>query len=135
MGVCDHAPRTQGDIQQGTYLFFVTSFSSHCRALKHKEIIKTCTREALGFTRGKYENGSGRSKEPAQHLLCFAAHMEWASRPSLTVALCPAYAPSLQVFLATGRVSSPDSIMLTCVSVVLVQLLEVRKPDHHLLKQ
>lgn len=36
-------------ICRGTYLFFVTSFSSHCRALKHKEIIKTCIWEALGF--------------------------------------------------------------------------------------
>lgn len=28
--------------RQGAYLFFVASFSSHCRALKHKGIIKTC---------------------------------------------------------------------------------------------
>lgn len=29
----------------GTYLFFVTCFPSHCRALKEKEIMKPCTRE------------------------------------------------------------------------------------------
>lgn len=29
----------------GTYLFFVTCFPSHCRALKEKEIMKPCARE------------------------------------------------------------------------------------------
>lgn len=45
----EHAHRITVRGMSGTYLFFVTSFSGHCGALKHKEIIKACTWEALHF--------------------------------------------------------------------------------------
>lgn len=74
-------------VHQGTYLFFVTSFSGHCRALKHKETIKTCMWEALDFM-FKICERSRADTAINEHRLCFGASSWVSSVSSVFTTLC-----------------------------------------------
>lgn len=58
-----HKGGTAAGTSQGTHLFLVAGFSSHGRALKYKDVMKTCTGGASGFTHVKYASVPGQRAE------------------------------------------------------------------------
>lgn len=96
--------------RQGAYLFFVASFSSHCRALKHKGIIKTCIWEAPGFA--FKTRRSPRAEHSNERQLCFEASSGASSVPSLATGHCslPRVLLPLQVFGSTPLQPLPDHV-------------------------
>lgn len=109
-----------------TYLFFVTSFSSHCRALKHKESVKSglawdvwfplySTKVALGRTRRKQ---ASPTLGPASACSPYPTALIW---PVASPAGVPVYCP-----LFSNQV--PVTVAWPVILLVLPTLLEVRKP-------